>query len=105
MDDSREPDLGRALRKRLSDWVMSRPSASPEYDEAPGIPGRFKIGQRQIINKFAMRLINEDSEKSLLYSKRSFSPIDYDLSICHINFKCRGITRRLMVKPYIWNSL
>ena len=31
--DSREPDIWRALRKRLVDWVMSRPSASPEYEK------------------------------------------------------------------------
>jgi len=32
-DDSREPESERALRKRLSDWVMSRPSVSPEYEK------------------------------------------------------------------------
>lgn len=33
VDDSREPESERALRKRLSDWVMSRPSVSPEYEK------------------------------------------------------------------------
>ncbi|EIV1965796.1 hypothetical protein L7F45_003430 [Salmonella enterica subsp. enterica serovar Mgulani] len=45
VDDSREPESERALRKRLSDWVMSRPSVSPEYEKAPlGCEALFSFG-------------------------------------------------------------
>ncbi|HAU5688487.1 TPA: hypothetical protein QHO33_004601 [Citrobacter freundii] len=53
--DSREPDIWRALRKRLEDWVMSRPSASPEYEKGRHMAALFEYKLATLVILFTWR--------------------------------------------------
>lgn len=75
-DDSREPESERALRKRLSDWVMSRPSVSPEYEKAPlGCEASFSFGGDLQIDDVIGELTQFISRISLSYRRKAKNPL------------------------------
>jgi hypothetical protein len=72
VSDSREPERWRALRKRLSDWVMSRPSASPEYEKTPlGSEALFSFGGCLQIDDVIGELTQYISRISLSYRRKA----------------------------------